>query len=529
MHPKGSCAGCHGPDFIDLAVIGSTRDDIVRRAEIDGATPDQATALADAVEYLRADHQIPARNARTFRPFQPGGAVMLPDHDGPLHVARVDRDIAFGQQIERLLPTLFGPRVTGLEHAERARGEMLDLVHGTNDHGANPDRLNLRSLPMGMPYPLWSADLHHGEGTFNDWIADIAHDVKAEYEAEWTALVDTYLDDPSRNNFWRLYAAAETMTEAQQLEDCTYDGQGAHLACEATEDFNRNKFQSALMGQHLMREQLAGREGELLGGGALALSYIDEDPELRFMLDRKSPNFLPSNLWEVGDRARVMLDNDNTEGSFRVLLAELGFPVFAQESVAEDAASKVEQHDLRRAWFWLGFTTDPSFARMHPSNSTKVGEYMIASLLDVNMHMHNSFAAHMRIIAKGTLPEANVARFDQRLGQIERVPPAMRLNYNYFIGYNRTELRWKEDRRNDTLLPQGLKDTQAALWHRFNANAFRMGMELYLAEVESGAEATDVVTYPIKVHFDLYQPEHKAEDYALLNRVQAALGEDAYY
>ena len=525
-HPKGSCAGCHGPDFIDLAVIGSTEADIVRRAEIDGATPEQAEALAEAVAYLRADWQVPARNARTFRPFQPGGDILLPEHGGALQDARVARDIAFGEQMERLLPTLYGPRIDGLAAAERARGEMLDLLHGTNDFGANPDGLDLRTLPVGLPYPRWSSDLHHGEGTFNDWVADIAHDVRDEHRADWLALNDAYLADPSRVNFWRLYKAAEDWTEAEQLADCTYDGRGAHLACAASEDFNRNKFQSALIGQHLMRERLHGRAGELFSGGPLALSYIDSDPALDFMLDRKNPDHLPGNLWEVGDRARVMLDHDREAGSFRRLLAELGFPAFAQESVGAERSTTDEQEELRRAWFWLGFTMDPSFARVHDSNSTKVGEYQVASLLRVNLHMHNSFAAHMRIIAKGTLPEANVTGFDQRSRQFRTQDPAMRLNYSYFIGYNRTELKWTEDRGAE--VDPALKDAQQALWTRFNANAFRMGLELYLAEVESGAAATEVVTYPLKAHFDLYHEGDRDADYALLNRVRHALGEPAY-
>ena len=528
-HPKGSCAGCHGPDFVDLAVIGSTREDIMRRARIDGATEAQSVTLAEAVSWMRSQNRIDPQEPRAFRPFQPGGAVLLPDHAGAPHIARVERDIAFGEQLERLLPTLFGPRIDGLDAAETARGEMLDLARGTNDFGANPDRLNLRSLPVGLPYPRWSADLHHGEGTFNDWVADIAHDVKPEHKAEWDALNAEYLADPSRNNFWRLYKAAEDMTAPQQLGACTYDGRGAHLACAATEDFNRNKFQSALMGQHLMRERIAGRTGELFGGGALAFSYIDTDPALDFMLDRPKPYHLPGNLWEVGDRARVMLDHGAEEGSFRTLLGELGFPGFAVESVAPSASSSDAQEELRRAWFWLGFTLDPSFARIHSSNSTKVGEYQVASLLRVNMHMHNSFAAHMRIIAKGSLPEANVHGFDKRSRQLQSRPPAMRLNYSYFVGYNRTTLAYREDRKAGTVVPPELKAAQGELWTRFNANAFRMGLELYLAEVESGAEATDVPTYPIKVHFDTYHPDSRTEDYALLNRVRAALGEAPYY
>ena len=71
-HPKGSCAGCHGADFFDLARINSTETDIKRRSIIDGASEQEAQALVQAIKKLRGDASLPTVNARTFRPFQPG-------------------------------------------------------------------------------------------------------------------------------------------------------------------------------------------------------------------------------------------------------------------------------------------------------------------------------------------------------------------------------------------------------------------------------------------------------------------------
>ena len=521
-HSKGSCAGCHGPDFVDLAVIGSTEADIVRRAEIDGASPREAEALAIAVADMRERHAIPARDARSFRPFQPGGAVLLAEAVSPAHELEVERDIAFGRQLEALLPTLFGAPIDTLEEAEAARAEMLDLLQGGNTRGHNPRGLDLRSLPTGITYPLWSADLHHGgeEGTFNDWIADIAHDAPADDDPEWQAVQDAYLADPSRENFWRMYKAAEDLTEAQLLADCTYDGQGAQLACGGAEDFNRNKFQTALIGSHMLREQLDAH-ASTFAEGPLAFSYVEEDPRLDFMMDRRNTVLLPANPWEVGDRARVMLSNDNEEGSFRRLLGELGFPDFAQESIDSARTAKREQQELRLAWFWIGFTMDPSFARIHASNSTKVGEYMIASLLEENMHLHNSFAVHARIVAKGSLPEANVEGVN-RQRRPDRVEPVFRLNYNYFLGYGRNLIAWRESSKAGTVLPDALKSEQETLWTRFNTNAFRMGLHLWLADHGRGLDVGDVRVPLLREHFKAYAPG-RAADAELLDRVEARL------
>ena len=516
VHPKGSCAGCHGPDFIDLARIGSTSADIERRALIDGATKAQADALVRAVLNMRSERGFAQTDARSFRPFQPGGAPLPSTSDNPA-IASVERDIAFGKQLQRLLPTLSGQPITSIGEAHRARSEMLDLLGGTNSAGANPERIQLRDLPTGIKYPLWSADLHHGrtEGTFNDWIADVARDALPGRKAEWDGIQDAYLANPSTVNFWRMYHAASEMTEPQLLGECTMTQNNAHLACGGAADFNKNKYLSALIGQHLIRIGQAGR-GNFMRG-PLAFAYLDDDPGLSFMLDRKDNFLLPGNPWEIGDRGRVMLSNSNEEGTFRRDLAQLGFPQFVLDSIDDQRTVTQEQHALRLAWFWIGFTMDPSFARIHKSNSTKVGEYMVATLLRENMHMHNSFQANMRIIAKGALPEANVKSMGSGRAP-QKVAPQMQLNYSYFVGYNRTILRWTGNS-----IPAALKSEQERMWHMFTANGFRMGLYLQEEALRNGtSEARDVPFEPLEVHFAHYQPEQTAHDRALIDRTKAA-------
>jgi hypothetical protein len=526
-HPKGSCAGCHGADFFDLARIGSTDTDMLRRAIIDGATQQEADALVQAVRQMREDFKLPETNTRTFRPFQPGGSVLLPNLTDAPHIQPIKRDIEFGKQLQQLLPTLYGERIASLDDAKKARDELLDLAEGTNRAGANPNLLNLRTLPTGVTYPLWSADLHHGaaEGTLNDWIADVAHDAKSERRAEWLALQDAYLADPSNENFWTMYDAASEMTATPLLGPCTMDGINPDLACGAVDDFNKHKFLSALIGQHMLRLEALDRNDFLETG--LAFAYLDSDPRFAFMRDRKDPQFLPSDMWEIGDRGRVMLEESNKAATFKTNLQKLGYPEFVQNSIDPQRSEGTEQHQLRLAWFWIGFTFDPSFARIHASNATKVGEYMVGTLIDERMFIHNAFQTNMRLVTKGYLQEANMERRNNQIG-VFPVTPVFQMNYRYFWGYNRTVIdsEWNESKKFNILIPNELKTQQMDLFHPVVANGFRMSMYLYMEALEQDApKATDIYFDGMKAHFDAYESEHQVADYALLDALKAELAE----
>jgi|GEM_PF-2903240 len=535
QHPKGSCAGCHGADFYDLAISGSTDLDIERRALIDGATQSEAEALVAAIAKMRLDENLPAANARAFRPFQPGGEVLLPDLEGPSYIQSVERDIAFGEQLRDLLPTLFGPRIDSLEDAIKARDEMLDIAHGSNLAGANYRNVQLRDLKIGITFPLWSADVHHGpeEGTFNDWIGDVAHDPKPEYAEEWREIQDAYLANPSRANFWRMYSASMQMTEMKLLNECTVTARNIEAACSSAPKFAGHKFRAALIGQHLLRlSQLSYDTG--FAEGAIAFSYLNDDPEFAFLQDflqeYKDTEFLPSDLWEIGDLARTMLSLDQDTGSFKQMLAELGFPQFVQDSIDANRTEDIEQHALRLPWFWMGFTYDPSFARISQSNASNSGEYMVGTLIQENLFIHNSFQTNMRLLVKGFVQEGTVGKTGQNGSlRTEYLPPEYRMNYRYFTKYGRTVLRWNEDVKEGISIPQALKDEQAELWHKMTANAFRMNLYFYAESLENGGEIAEDSIYPIKAHFDEYEPEHAVEDYALLNRVKTLTGDPELY
>jgi hypothetical protein len=546
VHPKGSCAGCHGADFFDLARIGSTDTDMIRRATLDGASSEQAQALVQAVRKMRTDFNLPTdTNARQFRPFQPGGAVLLPDLTDDALTANIKRDVAFGEQLKTFLPTLFGERITTLAQAKQAEKELLDLASGTNAGGANAQRMNLRHLPNGVEYPLWSADLHHGnkEGTFNDWIADIAHDAKPERRVEWLAIQDAYLQNPSNDNFWRMYSAAREMTQLPLLGDCTLANTTVNtgLKCEATDDFNKHKFLSAMKGQHMLRLQARGQLDTFLRG-PIAFSYLDSSTQTFSKLP-----FLPSDMWEIGDRGRVMLESTQEEASFKGNLAALGFPRFAQDSIDPLRSAGVEQTALRKAWFWIGFTLDPSFSRIHPSNATKSGEYMVGTLVEERMFNHMHFSALMRLVTKANLQAANM----KKVNNVTTVQPdAVRFmaNYSYATGYNRTVLSrlWNETNKPLVKFPADLKAQSEAIFTKLAGNGFRMSLLLQTDALDNNkltaSDKTQLISimsnsinstnggttygvaYNMHEHFEALHATTQAADEAMIKSLLAKLG-----
>jgi hypothetical protein len=506
---KGSCSGCHGADFYDLARIGSSDFTIHRRATTDGATENEAKALVQAIHNAREKYQLVAENPLEFRPFQPGGAA-LPGN------TTVERDIALGHQLETITPTLMGSPVDSLEKAQNACNEMLAI--------------NLRSMPTGIVYPRWSSDAFQGTemATMNDWVSDIAREPKPENRLEWQALQSAYLENPSDQNFWKMYAAVDSMTQPFAVA----------TDAEAI-NFTNEKFKAALIGQHMLRQEKVSNSSFIQG--KLAFSYL-EKPEWQGII--KTSEYLPgNNLWEVGDNARKVLGNHNNMAGVdvtnaRKVLEARGFPKFAVDSVNADRSSFVHEEEVRLAWFWIGFTMDPSFARVSGSNSTKVGEYMIGSLLEANMHLHDSFFTNMRLCAKGILPEGNY-----------KSTPAFKPDYGYFVGYGREMLRWNWN-KGDPIIPDAQKLEQQNLWHRFTANGFRMSLYLYLNTLEhldaaglalerewvlgkDGVYGINPATgktddrapwIPIQHHFKFYQPEQDSSDTALIAKVKTKLG-----
>lgn len=561
-HPKGSCASCHGADFFDLARIGSSDADIVRRAVTDGATTKEADALRQAVVNMRQSMKLPATNPRTFRPFQPGGQILLPQlQESQWNIAAVKRDIAFAESVSTLLPTFYGTRISTLAQAQQARNEMLDIARGSNSAGANPKLTQLRDLPVGLEYPRWSADKFQGaqEGTFNDWVSDLASIPKAGRKVEWEALQNSYLARPANDTFWSMYSAVDDMLQlATPLGPCNAPrkvgaaGVGPFNieACDRTSGAFKHKFKSALIGQHMMRMEALGRRNEFVNG-ALGFAYLDLDPQFRSVPKASwgGRSMLPSNMWEVGDVLGRTVIGALEQKTLGEVTASLGLPNFVVDSIDGNRSATQEQLGLRLPWMWIGFTMDPSFARIAPGNPQRVAEYMVATLLDAKLFNHNAFMTHMRLMAATYLPEAFTDAANTPTG-VRRVANDRLhevINYSYFLAYGRQLMGagydgWAESVKHGGAgpIPQTLKDRSAQLWSTQVSNGMRTGLLLLLDELQNRPRglnkewvvktAQDIKRLSVaqwlreyREHWAKFQPENRVADDALLNNVAQAI------
>lgn len=502
-HPKGSCSGCHGADWFDLARAGSSDADLVRRAMIDGATRPQAETLVEAVRAYRARYRMPPAEARSFRPFQPGGTP-LPGANAP------ERDVAFAEQLETLLPTLMTERpIRDLADARRAQAEMADLVLGTNAAGANPRRLDLRRLPVGVVYPLWSQDIAHNPGSMNDWLGDVARDVRPEFATEWHALLDAYLARPDNETFWAMYGAVDRMLRPI---DSTI----------TVRSFLDAKFKSALIGQHLLRMEQLGRLDEFARPGGIAFAYLD-DPAMRRLANLGTHKELPAVLWDVADRARSTFGGRGMPGFAVENLAEAlrlgGAPSFVTASVDQGMRWRDEEQAIRLAWFWLGWTFEPTLQRSGPSNSTRSGEYSKQSLHRAGMLVHMAFHEVARAVAERVIPAAG---FDPRTG-VTTAAPVWRLE-NDLWAYG----HWRLPSPRDIPASDAVRARQRTLHSRFLGNWFRMQAYLHL-DAAAGAPIPQVERIGDQVsHLRQFlteqQPATLAADLELLRRVLATAG-----
>jgi hypothetical protein len=511
---KGECMSCHGPDFFDLARTGSPDRDISRRGQIDGASPVEIEQLIAGVKLIRQAYNLKPENPRTFRPLQPGGAV-LPG------ASNIERDLAFANEFARFAPTMASDQpIRTLADARRARDELLAI--------------DFDRMKIGIPFPIWSTDRFHGsaEGTLNDWVADVALAPRPERRAEWLALQDAYLANPSDLNLWRIYFALKSMTQPFALRPgnlAAHDQKIARLA--------ELKLRNAIVGQHILRTEALGR-GDQFMRGAMPFSYLATVEPYRTEFNQQSatggsgerlPRFLPNPIWEFGDYARVAFDADastagqvgniSSRDALRDRLALMGYPQFVVDSVDPALTAGQSETDVRIAWFFMGLRFDAGLQRVHQSNATLVGEYLQENLHNLDYFNHRVFQEALRLVNRSYRPEASPG-----------TPPPYNLWFGYFARYNRQmPSRWNSP--GNAAVSADIKNLQLTAYKRTAANFFRMSLLLHEEALASGAIApygttpkSDGEFAQIRAFFDYAGLPGRSEDEALLQRVAQRAG-----
>lgn len=484
------CVDCHSPMGYDIALFNFTREDVRRAGEPHLSQADN-DAIFDMLEVWRAKYP-PAgglKDFRTFRPLQPGDGHVVGGADSPADV----RDAAFGQLLKANFK-IARDRVVTLEQARAAAQELIDV--------------DLLGLSIGIKFNLWSRSaLREGAevgGEVAEWLPPIGIHPKPESEAQWFALQDAYIANPTEENLWAIFHATATMVQADShnfTAGATKDG-FFKLALE--------QYRGNLIFQH---DQLQRARGESAlfdretGGTPFASQQGKSSANLAF-------------FWSIGDTART-IDTTPMEQT----------PLRNQESVfvSDQVTLRDQMNDFRLTWMFMGWLFDNGLVHSGGSNSTTSGEYLIGQLWFGNKDdtpvkwgypFHYVFFNATHQYKRGFNP----ANWGKAYSQ---APQNFTINKNYYLGYG----RWKK-----TFNVAGYPAAEAD-YKRLLSNHLRANLLIHLDEVErlgfvysNRNRDKEVAVTEMTENADLYQeilawadPEMAASDAQLVADYKATV------
>ncbi len=485
-----SCADCHTPFGYDIAQFSFNRTD-VRLATTPHLTEPEADAIFEMLQVYRAKY-VPVgglKDFRTFRPLQPGGGLIVGGAESSADV----RDAAFGFTLTERFK-FAGPRITTLAQAREAAQELVET--------------DVASIPIGIRFNLWSRSvLREGPeigGEIAEWVPSTGLIAKPEFAAQWLALQDAYVADPSTENMWAIYQATGNMVD---LDPHNF------VANETSLDWKW-----IILSQH--RANLVFSHDELLKARGLP-SLLDAEDGVRPFREKRST--ITANLspfWTVGDLARVVQLRPFSQ-----------LPLRNRESMWLGTAPNManaqtwgnQTRDLRLTWFWIGWMMDNSL-RFSGEGSTLSGEYFIGSLWEGEagentqhgMRMHQMFfnAVHQYKLGfkEGAWRDnsSRPQRFDSRK--------------DYFLGYG----KWRPRNENDDI---GLSGANA-LYKRLMSNHQRMNVLIHndelrrigighLTETEKGYLYSDLELWRGVLNWA--DPDWASPDLALLETFRSTI------
>ncbi len=366
--PKGACAGCHSAAAIDMAFIGFSDANILRRA-IPNIGAADAPRIVDMVHALRQLYAVDRPlHPLKFRFLQPGHEVLpelqqsniqLGDAPGAHDAAR---DRAFAKYLtDDVKLLLAGETISSLEQAVAAQKQLLEL--------------DLTQLKVGVPVELWTEDGFRGSehNVPTEWIPMLARTPAAGHETEWYQLVDAYRADASDEKLWRLYDAIPMLTS----DDSAYP-----LAAR----WSRHKYESVQVASHMLLARSLRTPNTLAG-----VSETD-------VVKRRDIAIARNPFWRVGDSIRVNPFNCNTTDPCTTVSSALELTINAG-----DAARERMTLEEKLSWFWLGYSLDPALLVTEAAVPTIDGDYFLAATQQY-YNVHNAFLVASIMTHKANAP-----------------------------------------------------------------------------------------------------------------------------
>ena len=452
----GACVGCHSPDGFELARVGYSDMDIRRRA-LNHVSAEQAETLVNYVHALRQQHDMQwLLHPGKFRPLQPAHLAFAETTPG-LEItdpdAQVERDEAFLVHLQEDRGLLWATgTIDSLEQAHAAYDELLAI--------------DLTELQIGLPFDRLSEDGFHGDQHLSvfEWFPSMASAPAMAEEAQWFALHDAYLAEPSDANLWAFYDEIDPMTEC--IDDLAAMGDPDYYgrACE----WMRLKWRSLQVFQHMLRHNTTAYPDMLVDLGANATI-----PEHLDLVIARNP------IWEAGDFLRVQpLQRPPGTACFQqeawpcTLL-----PPAVDETVHDDPSyeeARIKQSEVfQQSWFVMSWLRDPALVYESHNFATLVGDYLESVLL-AHYDVHHAFIVAKTAVEKSAAADwFAVEDFRQGTGKIASV---------------RT-FSFKQLRNNLSQPPDN--DPRRAGYDRMLANFARMWIFLVEEDLELSGEIYD--------------------------------------
>ena len=371
-----ACNDCHAPDALDLAFFDFSDNNIKRRAEPHVGT-EGAEKIVDLIHAIREKYKLEKlEDPHQFRLMQPGGEVIQGN-------TVAEREVAFAKQVlEVQLPSLVIGEITSLEDAKAARDEALAL--------------DMQNTKIGIPLPLWSNDIFHGEGfgSPDEWLPNFPN---LPTTRDYMVAQNNYIKDPTEENFWALLKSAEENTTMKHMD-------------RIARRIERSKFLSMLIGQHILRNKALGIEG-----------FVEPQIGFRRIGLREIPDFdarhdggkLPSDhIWDVAELSRKPNGDkslntgkyhpESTQGR----MERMGYEEFSIEGTAPNKQKRWLEHKMMASWWWL---------HLMFHHQRKTGYLMSAAMLH-HYELHADYSRFVLNMKEGFSDEEGFKTWNDRWG-----------------------------------------------------------------------------------------------------------------